>query len=884
MGFKNENAISGSNDVVISYGLDFGHFPREHFLRFINTSFNIEHETEDEIEVARFSNGLYGFSYGGGSTEGNFGIGNFYNSSTIDGTCVPARRLEVFDNRNQAQMRLTYTRNTNHALGIHTDFQTTSAGHLLVNPIDGTVSRNVGINMTTAPVAKLDVNNNNMPVGIYGHTTTSPSWVNVGVRGTSQGAVVVSNIGVSGQAPDAITFNGIPQVVFAGLTFTTRPFNAGVVGQAQGSIFNFGGIFEANSCATNCLNYGIYASSRFNNFGTQPCGAGMAGFFQGSALATGDFFPNVSDGNLKDSIQNISNALTIVSRLLPKQFVFKTDSLPYMNLAEGIHYGFIAQEVDTVLPELVGELMQPAITDTGGIVLMDTFSFKAVKYTELIPLTISAIQELTTSKVSACSDPTVADSNQLVKWSGSEKVLCNSLIYDDGERVGIPSTEPYAYVNVSNHEQKIAASFTSDADSATGVLAALYDEDGGGEGITAIAGYSKYVNNNDADDGTGGYFVGGLRGVDARADGNNEMEFGVIGQSKNASFANVGVGGAATSPTDSLNAGVLATADSSAYASVALIATSEGITATALNAGVIAFAAGSSEKNVAGHFEANDTIGINYGVYGQAQTTTGSYAGYFNGNVHATGSVTWSSDGRLKNNIQDIDSASALESLLRLQPKTYQYRAEDFPAFSLPRGMQYGLLAEEVEQVFPALVTDVIQPEKLDKYGRKLSPREEYKGLNYVGLIPVLISALKEEHAKNEEMENRLEELEARMNTCCQRGAAKTDEDGGSGNSNGDNTNRMTVELSSMQVIVLEQNVPNPFAEQTSISYFIPDDVRSAQIIFSDMLGRNIKTVEVTTGYGIMTVFASNLSSGQYTYSLLIDGKVAETKKMSKGK
>ncbi len=93
---------------------------------------------------------------------------------------------------------------------------------------------------------------------------------------------------------------------------------------------------------------------------------------------------------------------------------------------------------------------------------------------------------------------------------------------------------------------------------------------------------------------------------------------------------------------------------------------------------------------------------------------------------------------------------------------------------------------------------------------------------------------------------------------------------------------RMTIELSSLQVIALDQNVPNPFAEQTSIGYFIPEEAGAAKIMFFDLTGRILKTVEVQKGYGIMTVFAPSLSTGTYSYSLLIDGKAVETKKMVK--
>lgn len=46
--------------------------------------------------------------------------------------------------------------------------------------------------------------------------------------------------------------------------------------------------------------------------------------------------------------------------------------------------------------------------------------------------------------------------------------------------------------------------------------------------------------------------------------------------------------------------------------------------------------------------------------------------------------------------------------------------------------------------------------------------------------------------------------------------------------------------------VVLEQNVPNPFADETTIRYFIPVDAAIAQMLFYDNLGRVIKTVDVT--------------------------------------
>jgi hypothetical protein len=103
---------------------------------------------------------------------------------------------------------------------------------------------------------------------------------------------------------------------------------------------------------------------------------------------------------------------------------------------------------------------------------------------------------------------------------------------------------------------------------------------------------------------------------------------------------------------------------------------------------------------------------------------------------------------------------------------------------------------------------------------------------------------------------------------------------GGTNNSGLGNTN---VNLSDVNTIVLNQNVPNPFAEQTIITYDIPAINNSAQILFYNTNGLLIKTAEIKTiGSGQLTVFANDLSNGVYSYSLIVDGKVIDTKRMIK--
>jgi hypothetical protein len=81
---------------------------------------------------------------------------------------------------------------------------------------------------------------------------------------------------------------------------------------------------------------------------------------------------------------------------------------------------------------------------------------------------------------------------------------------------------------------------------------------------------------------------------------------------------------------------------------------------------------------------------------------------------------------------------------------------------------------------------------------------------------------------------------------------------------------------------VLYQNAPNPFGEGTTIKYFIPDN-SEAQIIFYDEFGSQLKRFDIIAkGMGEIRIDASNLSAGMYSYSLVVNNKIIDTKKMLK--
>jgi hypothetical protein len=70
-------------------------------------------------------------------------------------------------------------------------------------------------------------------------------------------------------------------------------------------------------------------------------------------------------------------------------------------------------------------------------------------------------------------------------------------------------------------------------------------------------------------------------------------------------------------------------------------------------------------------------------------------------------------------------------------------------------------------------------------------------------------------------------------------------------------------------------------AFSTHISFYIPQSSGNATIMITDINGRNIKSVPVTTtGNGQISLQTAQLAAGTYVYSLYVDGNLIDAKKM----
>jgi hypothetical protein len=240
-------------------------------------------------------------------------------------------------------------------------------------------------------------------------------------------------------------------------------------------------------------------------------------------------------------------------------------------------------------------------------------------------------------------------------------------------------------------------------------------------------------------------------------------------------------------------------------------------------------------------------------IYGSSPTTNSNwFAGYFDGNVTVNGIFT-SSDEKLKEEIKDEENI--LEKIMELNAVTYKFKENDH--LNLPSTLQHGFIAQNIEKIFPELVTSIRKP-IVDKEN-KIVDEFEYKAVNYTGLISILTSSIQELTLTTRELNAKVEALEnEKREREVVEEAKKIEEEVG---------------------FTMDQNIPNPFNSQATISYTIPSGVKANISIF-DMSGKYIREYNLTDQKGELLINSNEIGKGMFIYSLISEGKIMVTKKM----
>jgi hypothetical protein len=247
----------------------------------------------------------------------------------------------------------------------------------------------------------------------------------------------------------------------------------------------------------------------------------------------------------------------------------------------------------------------------------------------------------------------------------------------------------------------------------------------------------------------------------------------------------------------------------------------------------------------------------NYAIFGACPQGFNSYAGFFQGDVFATG-LYLGSDSKLKNNV--AAEPKVMDLLMQLRPVSYLYKTEDYKGFNMPSVKQHGLIAQEVQTVLPELVKST-RYTTTDEKG-KTTVSDDFLAVNYQGLIPILIKAIQEQQTE-------IEILKAALSQ--------------QGNTLADGPDRPIITKEGRfktSAFALEQNTPNPFSGSTTIRYALPKEVRNATLAVFDLNGRMQLQYNNLNGSSQVIIDGNTLQPGMYIYTLLAEGQEVVSKRM----
>ncbi len=212
------------------------------------------------------------------------------------------------------------------------------------------------------------------------------------------------------------------------------------------------------------------------------------------------------------------------------------------------------------------------------------------------------------------------------------------------------------------------------------------------------------------------------------------------------------------------------------------------------------------------------------------------------------------SDLRTKENIRDL--SHSLEKLVSVRGVKFDFITPDESEISpaTKEEMDYldkdrmGFIAQELMVVFPELV--------------KYDEEADLFSVDYLGVIPILVEAMKEQQLKIEELQLVLESSGDLKGATVPSSVPDSQMPG----------------IGSTEIF---QNAPNPFTKETIIRYNLGESVESATLYIYDMSGKQLRSYNLhNRGKSKINIVGGELDPGMYMYSLVANGLLIGTKQM----
>jgi hypothetical protein len=256
-----------------------------------------------------------------------------------------------------------------------------------------------------------------------------------------------------------------------------------------------------------------------------------------------------------------------------------------------------------------------------------------------------------------------------------------------------------------------------------------------------------------------------------------------------------------------------------------------------------------------------------------------------NSNVTSIGGIVdWTtlSDGRFKSNIQA--NVPGLAFIKQLKPVTYTLNISALNKFIHPDGITG---KDGKKLTLPALDANVTTSEKtihtgfiaqdvadaaekagFDFHGvDKPKNENDLYGLRYAEFVTPLVQSVQELSNMNDSLKAQLSNLQSQFNDLLHQV---------------NNLKNSIVSTSINGALpALKQNSPNPFSNNTVISYYLPPTTKNAQLVVNSVKGQLLKSISLNSyGEGQVTIHAGELAAGSYFYTLTVDGQRIDTRQM----